>query len=178
MANRKYIDYKPTVYINDERLKLRFVIGNYGKNTLVCVGINPNTANAESSDNTMNDLIKFSKNNGYDGCIMINPYPLICSKPDDLPKHLDNKICETNMSYIKSVFDNDSCNVLLLSWGDYITRNSDFKEKASNIINMAKEHNMKLIHINSLTKLGNPRHFRNLFRDKNYNNGVYTVNEF
>lgn len=178
MASRRYVDYKPTVYEKDESKKLRFVLGNYGQNTLVCVGINPNTANAETSDNTMNDLIKFSRKQGYDGCIMINPYPLICNKPNDLPIQFNKTICELNMSYISAVFERCNGGDLLLSWGDYIAKNNDFKEQANQIINLAKEHNMRLIHINSLTKIGNPRHFRNLCRNKDFNAGIYVINEY
>lgn len=174
---RRYIDYKPTVYEYDSQNNLRFVLGNYGHKTLICVGINPNTANADKSDITMNDLIKFSRQQGYDGCIMINPYPLICNSPSNLPIEFDKKICEKNLSYISSVFEQCKGGDLLLSWGDYISQNPDFKEQASIILNKAKENDMRLIHINSLTKKGNPRHFRNLCRDKEFNAGKYIVNE-
>ena len=132
----------------------------------------------ETSDNTMNDLIKFSRKQGYDGCIMINPYPLICNKPNDLPIQFNKTVCELNMSYISAVFERCNGGDLLLSWGDYIAKNNDFKEQANQIINLAKEHNMRLIHINSLTKIGNPRHFRNLCRNKDFNAGIYVINEY
>lgn len=176
MSNRRYVDYKPTIYEYDRTNNLRFVLGNYGKKTLVCVGINPNTADADTSDNTMNDLIKFSRQQGYDGCIMINPYPLICNSPSKLPIEFDRKICEANLKYISSVFEHCKGGDLLLSWGDYILKNHDFKEQVAIILNKAKEKKMRLIHINSLTKGGNPRHFRNLCRDKEYNAGKYNVN--
>lgn len=178
MARKYYRNYIPDVYIHDETLSVRYVLGNYGNKTLICIGINPNTANDKTSDDTMNDLINFSKKEGYDGCIMINPYPLICNSPSNLPSIFDKEICKRNLKHIEDVFNTCMDAEVLVSWGDYISMNKDFKEQVDEIIKLISSHNYRMIHINSLTKLGNPRHFRNLKRNPSFNKGEYEINTY
>ena len=50
----------------------RFVIGRKGKRNLLCVGINPNTADMDGLDPTSRNVEKIALNNGYDGWILVN----------------------------------------------------------------------------------------------------------
>ncbi|WP_334088371.1 DUF1643 domain-containing protein, partial [Helicobacter typhlonius] len=62
--------------------KCRFVLGNNGKNPLICIGINPSNATNQRSDKTIAKIQKIIQYNGYDGFMMIN----LCSKISPYPK--------------------------------------------------------------------------------------------
>ncbi len=174
----KYKDYVPTIYEYDKEKNLRYVLGNSGKNPLICIGINPNVACKEYSDRTMNILISFSKKNNYDSCIMINPYPLICSKPKDLPKELDKDIINKNLIYIEKIFSEDKEKDVLVMWGDYVLYNEDFKNSVIKILNLGLKYKMNFFNINNLSKSGNPYHLMYLCRDKEFNDENYKIKKF
>lgn len=170
-----YKNYTPDIYIHDKNRNLRFVLGNKGKKPIICVGINPSNACLELSDPTMNDLVVFSKKHGYDSCIMVNPYPLICPHPSKLPKKYDVDICHENLKEIENIFKEFPCGSVLAMWGNYINTNASFKEMVGEILNLAIKYNMKLWHVHSLSKSGNPYHFRYLKR-QGILSGDYSIN--
>lgn len=62
----------------------RFVLGEPGSNSLVCVGVNPSTATPEKLDNTLRTVKKLSAVHGFDGWIMLNLYPQRATNPNDM----------------------------------------------------------------------------------------------
>nr|WP_321317325.1 DUF1643 domain-containing protein [uncultured Campylobacter sp.] len=63
-----------------------------GKNTIICIGANPSVASGGECDATINNLCSILQNNGYDGFVMLNLYPLIATKLDNLPKESNERI--------------------------------------------------------------------------------------
>lgn len=167
----KYKDYIPDIYKADPARNLRFVLGNNGQNPLICIGINPNTANNEISDPTMNQLVELYQEKkaemGYDSCIMLNPYPLICSKPELLPSGFDEEISEENIRMIKECFEiHKGCDVLVM-WGDFILSNKDFKNNVLTILSSGIAYEMHFICLRKLSNSGNPYHLQYILRSYN-----------
>ena len=51
---------------------------------VMCIGLNPSTANAEKDDNTISNLTRILKRAGYGGFYMMNLFALISPHPEDL----------------------------------------------------------------------------------------------
>lgn len=68
---------------------LLYRIWNTKLPVLVCIGLNPSTANEEKNDQTINKLIRIVQNAGYGGFYMMNLFGLISRNPDDLRAHPD-----------------------------------------------------------------------------------------
>ncbi len=62
----------------------RFILGERGEKPLVCIGVNPSTAEPENLDNTLRCVKAWSKRLGFDGWIMLNLYPQRATDPDGL----------------------------------------------------------------------------------------------
>jgi hypothetical protein len=54
---------------------------------VVCIGLNPSTANSEDDDPTITNLCKLLDTMGYGGLYMMNLYAIISSKPEILRSH-------------------------------------------------------------------------------------------
>tara|TARA_R110000787_G_scaffold42161_3_gene103679 strand:+ start:2785 stop:3021 length:237 start_codon:yes stop_codon:yes gene_type:complete len=63
----------------------RFILGKNGARKLFVVGLNPSTANKEKSDTTVAKVETVARNNGFDGFVMANLYPLRSTDPNELP---------------------------------------------------------------------------------------------
>ena len=71
--------YRPTTF-----LPYRYVLGRRGTNPLICIGINPSTADPTRLDPTLQSVDRIAKNNGFDGFMMMNVYPQRATVPNDL----------------------------------------------------------------------------------------------
>ena len=70
-------------------------IWNDQENPLLVIGCNPSTATAEELDETMRQVIKIARNNGYGGVIMCNLYAYRGTRPDDM-KNAARNISQNN----------------------------------------------------------------------------------
>ncbi len=89
------------LYSNNSDNKKCFILSESGDNPLVCVGVNPSTAEPENLDDTLIQVKTRALALGYDSWIMINLYPQRATDPDDMHKKLNHKIHRQNLNEIK-----------------------------------------------------------------------------
>lgn len=75
------------------------------KYNVLVFGVNPSTATPENDDPTIRKVREIVKNNGYDGWIMMNLYPLISTDPSQLSESADKKLIKKNLKVIKAVVE-------------------------------------------------------------------------
>ena len=68
--------YEPHTYQS-----YRYVLGRVGKHPLVCIGINPSTAQPGALDPTLKSVERLAAANGFDSWIMFNVYPPARHRP-------------------------------------------------------------------------------------------------
>ncbi len=64
----------------------RYVLGRVGRRPLVCIGINPSTAQPGALDPTLKSVERLANANGFDSWIMFNVYPQRATNPNDMDK--------------------------------------------------------------------------------------------
>ena len=82
---------------------------------VMCIGLNPSTANATKPDPTITNLTKMLKQLGYGGFYMMNLFAWISSKPDDLLSCAD--AIGENENKLKEV--EVICNDVIVCWGNF-----------------------------------------------------------
>lgn len=82
---------------------------------IMCIGLNPSTANAEKNDQTINYLIKMLTILGYGGFYMTNLFAWISSKPSDLLT-CEDPIGENDVK-LKQVYS--LCDGVIVCWGNF-----------------------------------------------------------
>ena len=73
--------YEPHTYQS-----YRYVLGRVGKHPLVCIGINPSTAQPGALDPTLKSVERLANANGFDSWIMFNVYPQRATDPNDMDR--------------------------------------------------------------------------------------------
>ena len=63
------------IYETNENNSARYLLGTESENPLICISVNPSTAEPGNLDRTLKLVEKFSKAMGYDCLIMLNLYP-------------------------------------------------------------------------------------------------------
>ena len=64
----------------------RYVLGRVGRHPLVCIGINPSTAQPGALDPTLKSVERLAAANGFDSWIMFNVYPQRATDPNDMDR--------------------------------------------------------------------------------------------
>lgn len=144
------------IYIPKKGGKVRYVLGEKGKNPIICIGVNPSTAIPGKLDRTLTKVKNIAKYNKYDGWIMVNVYPLRETKPDNLSVVQDEKIAKCNIKKIKNLLKKYPNSDIWCAWGNVIKKRKFLEEYSKEILKNIPS-NRKLL-CTELTKKEYPKH--------------------
>ena len=137
----------------------RFALGKKGKRNLLCIGLNPNTANEIKLDGTTRNVERIANDNNYDGWLMINLYPTRNPKGINLNNEADEKLFWENIQNIDTLVSSKELNItdVLLGWGDDIKAKPYFAPSIYAIYDRLKKHGLNYFAFR-INKSGNPSH--------------------
>lgn len=98
--------------------KYRYVLRRIWDTNLpfvMCVGLNPSTANSDDDDRTIRNLCDLLSKSGYGGLFMMNLFALISSEPNDLRACPDP--LKDNDIWIHSIASR--CDDIIFCWGSF-----------------------------------------------------------
>jgi len=146
------------LYKCDKNDRSRFILGKNGNKKLFIIGLNPSTANKDSSDTTVAKVEKVAMNNNFDGFVMANLYPWRSTSPKNLPEQEDIELMQQNIKYILELAKKEEEPIFWAAWGgDILSRN--YLLEALKILNTEiQKINGKWVQYGTLTKYGHPRH--------------------
>ena len=151
------MEYNNIKMVGDEN-NVRYLLKKEGKRILYVIGINPSTANEEKPDRTIQRVMGFAKNNGFDGFAMINLYPQRSTRPYNLHQELCVELHKNNLCVIKGLFCEEHSPTILLAFGNNICIRRYLKDCFRDIVSIIQPHSPQWKQIGNLTGLGNPRH--------------------
>ena len=108
------------IYEHSNDNKYRYALGTKGERTLICIGVNPSTADPTSLDPTLKTVERIAKQNGYDSYLMLNLYPQRATNPKDMDKIKDVFIGNENLDIIRKYLLKGNCDIWA-AWGTLIT---------------------------------------------------------
>jgi len=108
------------IYSNSPDNKERFILGEKGDNPLVCVGVNPSTAEPNNLDPTLIHVRNRALALRYDSWFMINLYPQRATNPNDMHREMDAEIQKQNLAEIK-LYLNGQYDIWV-AWGGLIEK--------------------------------------------------------
>ncbi len=85
------------LYVPDFYTEYRYILGTRGENPLICIGVNPSTAEPGNLDNTLKSVQRIAAGNGYDSFVMFNVYAQRATRPDDMDRTCNERLHRENM---------------------------------------------------------------------------------
>lgn len=125
------------LYVPCKYSEYRYILGTRGKNPLICIGINPSTAEPDNLDNTLKSVERIALHNGYDSFIMFNVYPQRATNPDDMdpdfnePMHIENMKA---FEYILSSYGEGHKPAVWAAWGTIIEKRPYLRDCVKDMI--------------------------------------------
>ena len=151
------MEYKNIIQTPPVNTDIRLSLLKDGKNVLIVIGFNPSTADKDKKDPTMGSVLYHAENNGYDGFVMLNLYPLRSTSPDKLPNEIDPVIHQQNIEHINSILSKYPESDILLAYGNLVHKRRYTKDIANEIKGILKEKNRRTLCPYKL-KSGHPKH--------------------
>ena len=91
------------LYVPDFYTEYRYILGTRGINPLICIGVNPSTAEPGNLDNTLKSVSRIAGGNGYDSWIMFNVYAQRATRPEDMDRVCNDRLHEANMEAFRYI---------------------------------------------------------------------------
>ncbi|MCD1645736.1 DUF1643 domain-containing protein [Marinobacter adhaerens] len=146
------------IYSNAREDSWRFTLGKCGKRKLLTIGLNPSTATKEKSDPTVARVQKVALNNGFDGFVMLNLYPVRATDYRTLPSKVDEEAFSENIQKIEDLIRSEKDPVIWAAWGESITYHSFFRRALTEIISRLTLLDVSWVRFGEMTASGHPRH--------------------
>ena len=145
------------IYEHSDDNTCRYALGTKGERTLICFGVNPNTAEPEKLDPTMKTVERFALQNGYDSYLMLNLYPQRATNPKDMNKTENREIGDKNLEIIDKYLSKGNCDIWA-AWGTLIMMCPYLFSYLKEIYSANQDKNNRWYTVGQKSKDGHPHH--------------------
>ena len=135
----------------------RYVLGRVGRRPLVCIGINPSTAQPGALDPTLKSVERLAAANGFDSWIMFNVYPQRATDPNDMDKTLDRALCDENLRWLRAVLAQTEP-TMWAAWGTLIEKRAYLPGLMREMVALTRERDIPWVTFGPRSKKGHPHH--------------------
>ena len=154
------------LYVPDFYTEYRYVLGTKGQNPLICIGVNPSTAQPDRLDNTLKSVERIALGNGYDSFIMFNVYPQRATRPQDMAKERDDRLHRANMEAFDYILGLSKEPVVWAAWGNIIEMRPYLKGCVLDMIGVGERHGARWVTAGPRSAKGHPHHPLYLRKDE------------
>ena len=161
-----YYDIDEWLYAPNFYSEYRYILGTRGKNPLICIGINPSTAQPGDLDNTLKSVQRIAHGNGFDSFIMFNVYAQRATDPDAMEKTCNEALHRENLEafrYVLSIGENPT---VWAAWGTIIEKRDYLKTCVKDMIAAGEAFGARWVCAGKCSKKGHPHHPLYLRKDE------------
>ncbi len=157
------------IYVPDYYTEYRYILGTRGKNPLICIGVNPSTAEPGNLDNTLKSVQRIADGNGYDSFIMFNVYAQRATRPDDMDREIDPRLHRANMDAFRYILSGVGPGVrpaVWAAWGAVIEKRPYLPGCVRDMTAIGEEYDARWLCAGKCSKRGHPHHPLYLRKDE------------
>ena len=165
-APNEAYDVKKWLYAPNFYSEYRYILGTRGKNPLICIGINPSTAEPDNLDNTLKSVERIALGNGFDSFIMFNVYAQRATDPDAMEKECNSALHKENLEAFRYVLSISEKPAVWAAWGAIIEKRAYLADCVRDMVRVGQEYGAKWYCAGAITKKGHPHHPLYLRKDE------------
>ncbi len=157
-GQREDYDRSRWLYVPDHYLEYRYILGTRGQRPLICIGINPSTAEPDNLDNTLKSVERIALGNGFDSFIMFNVYPQRATRPSDMEQTCNERLHRENMKAFEYVLRLSENPVIWAAWGTIITKRPYLADCLRDMIDVGERRGATWVSAGERSKKGGHPH--------------------
>ena len=159
-------DIEKWLYAPNFYSEYRYILGTRGKNPLICIGINPSTAQPGALDNTLKSVERIALGNGFDSFIMFNVYAQRATSPDDMEKVCNPLLHQENLEAFRYVCSISDKPAIWAAWGAIIEKRKYLPACVRDMLAVGDAYGANWYCAGAITKKGHPHHPLYLRKDE------------
>ena len=161
-----YYSIEDWIYAPNFYSEYRYILGTRGKNPLICIGINPSTAQPGDLDNTLKSVERIAHGNGFDSFIMFNVYAQRATDPNAMEKVCNSALHRENMEAFRYVLSISDAPAVWAAWGSIIEKRDYLMDCLRDMLTIGNEYGASWYCAGAVTKKGHPHHPLYLRKDE------------
>lgn len=165
IPNEAY-DVKKWLYAPNFYSEYRYILGTRGKTPLICIGINPSTAQPGDLDNTLKSVERIALGNDYDSFIMFNVYAQRATDPDAMEKQCNYALHQENLKAFRYVLSISERPSVWAAWGTIIEKRDYLPECLRDMVESGQNYGAQWFCAGKCSKKGHPHHPLYLRKDE------------
>ena len=157
------------LYVPDFYTEYRYILGTRGVNPLICIGVNPSTAQPGNLDNTLKSVSRIAAGNGYDSWIMFNVYAQRATRPEDMDREKNDRLHAANMEafrYILSHVGEGVAPAVWAAWGAVIEKRPYLPDCVRDMVTIGETYGARWLSAGKRSVKGHPHHPLYLRKDE------------
>ena len=159
-------DIEKWIYAPNFYSEYRYILGTRGKNPLICIGINPSTAEPDNLDNTLKSVERIALGNGFDSFIMFNVYAQRATDPNSMEKVCNLQLHKENLEAFRYVLSISDKPAVWAAWGAIIEKRDYLADCVRDMVQGGQEYGASWYCAGAITKKGHPHHPLYLRKDE------------
>ena len=161
-----HYDVRKWLYAPNFYSEYRYILGTRGENPLICIGINPSTAQPGDLDNTLKSVERIALGNGYDSFIMFNVYAQRATDPDAMERACNRALHKENMAAFRYVLSISKKPAVWAAWGTIVEKRAYLKDCLMDMVAIGQEYGADWVCAGKCSKKGHPHHPLYLRKDE------------
>ncbi|MCR5664841.1 MAG: DUF1643 domain-containing protein [Oscillospiraceae bacterium] len=158
------------IYVPDFYTEYRYILGTRGKRPLICVGVNPSTAEPDRLDNTLKSVGRIAGGNGFDSFIMFNVYAQRATRPDDMDRALNERLHRENLRAFEYILSQSAAEgstpCVWAAWGAVIEKRAYLPGCVRDMLTLGERFGARWVCAGSCSVKGHPHHPLYLRKDE------------
>ena len=152
-------DREKWLYVPDFYTDYRYILGTRGVKPLICIGINPSTAEPGNLDPTLKSVERIAAANGFDSFIMFNVYAQRATRPQDMEREMNPALHRENMAAFEYVLANGGESpAVWAAWGNIIETRGYLKDCLMDMLDLGQRYGAVWYTAGPRSKRGHPHH--------------------
>lgn len=154
------------LYVPNFYSEYRYILGTRGKKPLICIGINPSTAQPGELDNTLKSVERIALGNGFDSFIMFNVYAQRATDPDTMEQVCNVALHMENLEAFRYVLSIAQQPAVWAAWGTIIEKRQYLPDCLRDMLDVGEEYGARWYCAGKVSKKGHPHHPLYLRKDE------------
>ena len=162
-------DREKWIYVPDFYTEYRYILGTRGRDPLICIGVNPSTAEPGNLDNTLKSVARIAAHNGFDSWIMFNVYAQRATRPDDMDRVRSEALHRENMrafEYVLSQVGEGLRPAIWAAWGAVIEKRAYLPDCVRDMAEIGQQYGARWLCAGQRSVKGHPHHPLYLRKDE------------
>jgi len=159
-------DIEKWLYAPNFYSEYRYILGTRGCNPLICIGINPSTAQPGDLDNTLKSVERIALGNGFDSFIMFNVYAQRATDPDAMEKACNMQLHRENLEAFRYVLSISPKPAVWAAWGTIIEKRDYLPGCLRDMLAVGRECGATWYCAGAVSRKGHPHHPLYLRKDE------------